>query len=307
LSPGFLIGFGIGSFAGVALALLAVALARPEDTVTESAVLVEVTATPLPSTATPAATATPLPGIQTRSTLQVYIGPGELFAVVGTIAGGEEVDVTGRDGDGEWVAIVFPPNSTARAWVKAADLRNLSSSDVANLAVVAPTPLPQFVPTPPPVFAGSNNNSGSSGSGSNNGDDDDDEDEHLLPNPPPLATPNNLGPADLRVTRISLRSDGRVNVSVANTGPGDLLNRTVFVRVRNLGSGGETLIYNGSIEAGDDITLTSTSFTVTPPEVVIAIVDPSSALNDPNRSNNSLTVEVTPEAASTPRPGTGGG
>jgi hypothetical protein len=144
VSPTFLIGFGIGAFVGVGLALLAIAIAKPESKTTQAAPI-EVTATPR---ATAETRSTLTPGVRTRGTAQVYIGPGGAYAIVGTIAGGQGVDVLGRDDGGEWIAVKFPPNSTARAWLRATDLEGLPPTALSSLDLLVPTPLAQAVVTP---------------------------------------------------------------------------------------------------------------------------------------------------------------
>jgi hypothetical protein len=56
-------------------------------------------------------------GPRVRSTAQLHLGPGELYLVIGTLQAEAALDIVGRDESGDWLAIVFPPNSTLRAWL----------------------------------------------------------------------------------------------------------------------------------------------------------------------------------------------
>jgi hypothetical protein len=295
----FLVGFGIGSFVGVALALAAFALARPEDRVTTLfGPTVE-----LPTAVVPPGS-TPVPAVRTRSALEIYLGPGRAYAIIGSIGRGEVVEVLGRDSSEEWVAIRFPPNSAARGWLSAGDLDGLTTEIVSGLSVVAPTPLPRSAPIPTPRLAsGGGPNDGGGGGGSN---------ATPVPavtvtpaststGPLPTATPGpNLGPTDLTVLRMSVLGDGRVAVVIGNLGPGDVIDRIVFVDVRNIGAGGETLSTSGVIEVGDTLTLTTSTFQLTAEEQVIATVDPGASIDDRNRGNNSISAVLTPPPTATP-------
>ncbi|MPZ49342.1 MAG: hypothetical protein GEU75_08600 [Dehalococcoidia bacterium] len=296
----FFIGFGLGSFLGVALALVAIALVQRSDASDanqDPRAFVIPTQQPLP----PGTTATPDARPRTRTAVDVHLGPGGAFAVVGIFPRGEAVDVVGRDADSQWVAIRFPPGSTARGWVLVSNLEGVAGLD--RLSVVLPTPLPRSVTIPNFPFE--------------NGDG----------GPPPRSTPEagsgggpivtptprlNLGPVDLVVNRISLLSDGRVRVVVGNTGPGDLLEQQVNVLVRDIATRSELIISSQrGLEVGDTVTLTSSFFTVRSELEVHAIADPSGNVNDPNRSNNFLSVTLspapTPTATPTPIGGRGSG
>src|SRR3990170_2009267 len=151
LSPIFLVGFGVGSFVGVLLALLAIALARPADS--DPVDTVVVTATPASTSTAGGPTVAPTPAVRTRAALEVHIGPGDAFAIIGIVPRNDPVAVIGRNDDGRWVAIRFPANSTARGWVQAENLQGLESNQVAALPVVVATPLAIGPSTPPPVAA----------------------------------------------------------------------------------------------------------------------------------------------------------
>jgi hypothetical protein len=230
--------------------------------------------------------------VRTKTALEVHIGPGDAFAVIGTIARDDAVSVIGRNDAGEWIAIRFPPNSTARGWVEAEDLEGIGETQVSTLPILVATPLAVgVVPRPGGSDGGgSTNGGGSSGGGGGGG-----------ASPQATATPGPAaGPTDVVVNRLSVLADGRVVVQVGNRGPGDLIGRQVFVQVRDLASAAETLIFTGSIAAGDTVTLTSSSFRVTAEVDVLAIVDFGNTLDDSNRGNNSLRQTLAPLPPPTP-------
>jgi uncharacterized protein YgiM (DUF1202 family) len=284
VSPTFLVGFGIGVFIGVGLALIAFAIARPEDEeprFIEIPVLASPTSTPLPED-------TPLPQVRSTAALTVRVGPGEAFATLGTISNGDVLDVLGRDFDSDWLAIAFPPGSASRGWIPATEVEGLTFSKRQALAVLLPTPLPIEFITPPPFFG----TPGTPGTGTPEADE----------TPGPLA-----GTSDLAIFRLSASTDGRVSAVVLNGGPADLNDNVLTVTVRDLGGNAETMTYVGLFPAGATITFTTDSFRIGPtPTQVQVVVDPSSSLNDPNRVNNVETTELSttePAAQSLATPG----
>ena len=75
-----------------------------------------------PDLGLPAAYSRPLEvplGPHAASAVSLHIGPSENYVVLGTLQAGAALEVVGRDETGEWLAVVFPPNSTLRAWLPA--------------------------------------------------------------------------------------------------------------------------------------------------------------------------------------------
>ena len=98
--------------------------------------------------------------------------------------------------------------------------------------------------------------------------------------------------------------DGHVRVIVGNIGPGDLLEQQVNVVVRDLNARSELIISpQRGLAVGETITLTTAYFVVQSEVTVQAVADPSSNINDPDRSNNALSVTLTPPPQPTPTPG----
>src|SRR5688572_23522026 len=127
----FLAGFGFGAFVGVAMGLIAILIVDPgsnQDTGT----------TPIGFVQSPTATGTVLNDPENRpsarTALDVRLGPGPGFAVIGLLARGDGVEPVGRDDQAGWVAIRFPPGSTGRGWVPVTALDNVTN--VNALAVV---------------------------------------------------------------------------------------------------------------------------------------------------------------------------
>lgn len=285
----FVIGFGLGTFIGVALALTAIAMVQHSDASesnTDQQAIVIPTLPPTPR----GATATPDIRPRTKAALDVRLGPGQAFAIVGIFPRGEAVDIVGRDNDAQWVAIRFPPGSNARGWVPVSDLEGVSGLD--RLAVVQATPLPRSVTIPTFPFDGGGGDGAAPRATPVNGTES------------PAGTPaptRNVGPVDLVVNRVTLLPDGRVRVVVGNIGPGDLVEQQVQLLIRDLASRTELIINpERGLAVGETVTLTSSFFTVRTEQEVHAIADPSGNINDPNRSNNFLAVTLSP--APTPVP-----
>lgn len=101
--------------------------ARPAQEVVVVMPAVPPTATPLPyfpatapDLSLPPAYSKPLKiplGPHASTTLQLHIGPSEDYVVLGILPAGARLEVVGRDESSEWLAVVFPPNSTFRAWL----------------------------------------------------------------------------------------------------------------------------------------------------------------------------------------------
>jgi hypothetical protein len=279
----FLGGFGFGAFVGVGLALLVFFLVK-DDSSKRRLVAVPV-AVDAPDAAPAQVTPTPDTRPRTKVGLDVRLGPGESFGLIGLLSKGEAVTPVGRDANATWLAIQFPPGSAGRGWVPVGQLDNVTGADL--LAVVLPTPLPRTI-SPFPTAAPS-----------------------LGQGPASAATTTsiavtatasaNQGPQDLIVTGISLLPDGRVAVTIGNRGPGDLVNQAVFVLVRNLALQSEQVVAPaGSLKAGATITVQTASFRVVQTQEVIAVADPYATINDPDRSNNTLQVTLSPPRTPTP-------
>jgi hypothetical protein len=305
----FLGGFGIGAFVGVGLALLVFFLIKDQSTTTVVQTPTEVDAPDAVLSA--AVSPTPDQRPRTKVGLDVRLGPGDGYGVIGLLNKGEAVSPIGRDADSNWLAIQFPPGSAARGWVPLDQLDNLN--DANQFAVVLPTPLPRTISPFPTSPAINNGAPAVTGAG--------------VPRTPVnvatsaaaaataiVVTPTpaiNLGPADIQIANISLLPDGRVAVTIGNRGPGDLINQSVFVLVRNLALQSEQVVAPaGTLKVGATITVQTANFRVLQAQEVVAVADPYATINDPDRSNNTLQVTLSPPRTPTPippPPGSGGG
>ena len=72
-------------------------------------------------------------GPRTASAVTLHLGPSEDYVVLGTLQAGSPLQVVGRDETGDWLAIVFPPNSTFRAWLPVSE--TLEVDHIGNLPV----------------------------------------------------------------------------------------------------------------------------------------------------------------------------
>jgi hypothetical protein len=295
-SGSFLIGFGIGSFLGVAFALFAVVLVRENQPTAAGAVVAPTIALAL----TPTSTATPvLPRARTKGQLDVRLGPGPAFAIIGIMQRGEAVEIVGRDAAGGWVAVRFPPGSVAQGWVAVDQLEGVTGLD--EMAVVLPTPLPRTVATPgifreldvtgndglnPPPVLGTAVLSGAA---------------PLIQAPPP----NRDLSVDLVVNRISRLPDGRVSVMVGNRGPGSLDGQITLVVVRDLAANSEQLFITQDLPVGAAVTIQTRALAFDRETEVQVLVDPGASTRDPDRSNNFLSAILSPPPAVTPTPRVG--
>lgn len=99
----------------------------------------------------PGNTATPKPGSVPRTirTTSVRSGPSPRNPVFGTIPSGAALEVTGRNADGSWLEIRYPPGSNLKGWVDSHDVD--IPGDAMAFAVATPQSLPPpNIPTLPP-------------------------------------------------------------------------------------------------------------------------------------------------------------
>ena len=307
----FLGGFAFGVFLGVGMALLVFFLVKDQQshTVVQAPAQLDV------PDALAAATVQPTPDQRPRTKigLDVRLGPGDGYAVIGLLNKGEAVTPLGRDADANWLAIQFPPGSAGRGWVPVDQVDSLN--EVEQFAVVLPTPLPRSISPFPTIPATSGGFGGGGGAAAGGGSSP--TRPTAVPATPsvnifsPGLTPTpavNLGPTDIQVSGISLLSDGRVAVTIANRGPGDLVNQSVFVLVRNLALQSEQLVAPpGTLKAGGSISVQTANFRVVQTQEIVAVADPYATITDPDRSNNTLQITLSPPRTATPVPQSSGG
>jgi hypothetical protein len=296
----FLFAFGLGSFVGIAMALLAVALATPEPEPTfievpaAGAAADAATLTPTTvATAAPTVTPTPVPAVRTRSTLNVRIGPDDRYAVLGTLAGGSEIAVQGRDTGSDWVAIDFPPGSSARGWIPAGQVEGLSLVQISSLgvlqaSVIDTSPRSTATRTPAGFDGGPNAGPGATRTPPALQDDP----TPRVGTPTPTSTPSSIGPSDLAITGVTSVSGGLIRFGIENLGPGAV--PQFSVEVSAAGYADETLTVPVVMRAGDTVTLQTSELQINGPALVVVTIDPDGELADIDRSNNTLRLDLEP-------------
>jgi len=111
---------------------------------------------PAPSTVTATApiTRTFAPTATLKTTTNIRSGPGAQYAILGNLAAGLSVRLTGRNADQSWWQIEFSASPNGRAWVLATNTNVITGTDA--LPVASAPPPPTRVPSPPtsvPVIA----------------------------------------------------------------------------------------------------------------------------------------------------------
>jgi uncharacterized protein YraI len=141
---------GLGLVAVLLIAAVAVVLLAPGDGGDDGASASNARRTPA-ATGTPSES-TPTEGVLARilDVVDVRAGPGERYPFLGTLRSGEPVRVTGRNAEGTWVQIVFPPGSRQRGWIQASAVE--IQGDLASVPVATPEAL-ELPEVPTPAFS----------------------------------------------------------------------------------------------------------------------------------------------------------
>lgn len=114
------------------------------------------TLTPAPPTIAP--TFAPVSGI-TGTQVNVRSAPSSNANALGLLPASTTIQVIGRDSSGQWLMVIYPPNSSTTGWV-AASFITLEGRELSSLPVMQasapdlppPTP-PEASPSPNPYFA----------------------------------------------------------------------------------------------------------------------------------------------------------
>ncbi len=205
------------------------------------------------------------------STSTVREGPGLEYSPVAELLRNQDVEVVGRNGDGGWYAIFYPPGSQLRGWVPASALR--FSGDTAAIPVVSVTPLPRATviqPTTAPQPTES-----PTGTATATG----------------TATPS--GGLDLMATIVpgTCQVGQRLIVSIRNVSQVPLVSRAITVLVQTGDGAQRTLVATQPANLAPGATIDiDTTYVVQ--ERVVAIVDPQMVLGDANPANNRVDCVV---------------
>lgn len=81
--------------------------------------------------------------------LNVRSGPGVDYPVLGSLASGQSFQINGKNPEGTWWQVIYPPGSGSLAWVSADTEYSTSGSvEAVPIAQLPPTPPPTVTPTP---------------------------------------------------------------------------------------------------------------------------------------------------------------
>jgi hypothetical protein len=137
----FPFGFAIGIVIGVYLALLGFTF--HESLVQEAPAKVSETSSvvvvPEATAVAPAQRLVPM----AKEALNVNLGPGAAYGVLGTLPKGALIDVIPGERSGDWIAIRFPPNSSGRGWIPADGIEHVARDE--EVAAGAATARPERV------------------------------------------------------------------------------------------------------------------------------------------------------------------
>ncbi|HXF51596.1 MAG TPA: SH3 domain-containing protein [Dehalococcoidia bacterium] len=272
---------GLGLVAVLLVAAVAVVLLTPGDGGGDGASASNPRRTPT-AVGTPA-DGTPTEGVLARilDVVDVRAGPGERYPFLGTLRSGAPVRVTGRNDDGTWVQIVFPPGSLQRGWIQASAVE--IQGDLASVPIATPEAL-ELPEVPTPAFS---------------------ETETVTPEateaaetvtPTPAETPVIEGePADVVVGIPVSVISGQVVVTAINQGSGEYRGS---LSVDIYDATGETLLASSSAGivalgpgARIDVPVPFT-FGPEPQQVVVVIVTDQP---ETDLSNNSATFTLPPQ------------
>jgi hypothetical protein len=221
-------------------------------------------------------------GARTLAASTVREGPGLDYLAVGELNRNQDVEVVGRNEEGTWYNIYFPPGSSLRGWVPASALR--LPSNTAAIPVVSVTPIPRptvIIPTATPEPT-----------------------EVTTATPTPTGTPAGGADLEARIVPGTCAPGVQLIINVMNRGPAGITSRAIQVLVQNTsGATLATAAQLATIPAGGQIDI-ATNYVVR--ERVIATIDPLQTLGDPNPANNRVDCVVsgvpTQPSGATPTP-----
>ncbi len=247
---------------------------------------------------TPAPTArrTTTPTGDTARTIRatsVYSAPSHRNPVFGTLPGGAELDITGRNADASWFEIQFPSGSSLRGWVDSQDVRVPGDSMAYAPATPASLPIPD-VPTLPagtlktPIA--------------------------YTPEPEPTLAPTTPTPSllpDLVISGSPAFVGGALTVTVSNVGAG-IASGSIEVAVYD--GTGQTLLVSAAapvnvLPPGGQVSVNTGFRGAAGISNVLVLVNPGQGIAESDYENNGLRFSVsvnpptsTPEGIPPPSP-----
>jgi hypothetical protein len=190
-------------------------------------------------------------------------GPDLQFLELGLLQSNQDVDVVGRNENGTWFLIVFPPGTQLRGWVPETALRLPDNVDTV-VAVVEATPVPRpDIPDPTATT-------------------------------PPVAqetpTPAGENGPDLAVVIVSDCSPGsEIVVAISYTGAEALDAEPIQVTVSNDGAVESQRAYQADMDPGAGTEL-PTGVNASPPQMAVSVL--LTELDDIDPSNNIASCSV---------------
>ncbi len=205
--------------------------------------------------------------VQTDTTLRT--GPGDNFAEAGTLKGGQEVTILGKDKSVNWLLI---DSAQGQRWAKRTAIEPSDSLDLVPIRDVTPTPAPTQPATNTAVPSPSASPSASVSPSPN-------------PNSPDFVPTNAVlidGGTTLRVTVQNVSNTAYNGPLVVGVG-GDIAANSVVVDAKLAANGGSATV---DFEVNPPITTTGKKAQVT--------VDPNNAVKELREDNNGATFVLLP-------------
>jgi hypothetical protein len=272
--PFVLAGLAVVALLGLAAAVLIIIDSAQGESESGPRVGIEPRETQTPGPVARTAVARGVVG-RTNTTTAVRRAPGQLV-VLGTIPRNTDVTIDGQSEGGNWLRIIFPPNSELHGWVEVESVD--ITGDLNVLAVVTPEPIvvvdlpttdPNLELTPADTPA-----------------PDETED------PDATETPDS-GLPDLVVGTTPVLTDGTLFITVVNQGTG-IAEGDFVVAIFDVDGtqllGGATLS-DFSLGAGLSIDI-GTGYAVTENQSLLLVVDPNGEIEESDNTNNQITVSV---------------
>jgi hypothetical protein len=275
--PFVLAGIAVVVLLGLTAGVLVLADSIRADDSGEPTVVVSplesVTAGPVSKTAT----ASGVSGT-TRRTVTVRSQPGTRAPALGTLPRDSDVVIDARTTEGDWLRIVFPPNSELHGWVDAEQLNISGDPEELVVATAEPAPFIELPTEPPFVLTAAAFTP---------------EPDSSTVTPVVTGTPAADGLPDLVVGTSPTLADGKLFVTIVNQGTGAMAGDLVVAVFNADGTalvGGATLP-GFTLEAGRSIDV-GTGYPVTVDQILLLVVDPNGQIDETDNTNNRITVSI---------------
>ncbi|MCC7363893.1 MAG: SH3 domain-containing protein [Dehalococcoidia bacterium] len=194
-------------------------------------------------------------------------GPGEQFESAGTLNAGQEVTITGKTRNGEWLLL----DIQGGRWAPAAAIDPLDSLDLVPVREPTPTPAPTNTPTREPSPT-------------------------ATPSVTPTPTANANAPDFVPQNAVLIDDGNGVRVTIANISPNNY-SGTLVVRAEGIDAVSASQAFNVTLDANGATTVEFELATrITEQKTVTVRVDPENAVKEANEDNNTASIPLTPLA-----------